>query len=983
MVKSGDSKPAFARRLPAAIVKIWVDGRPLAADRAQKLAGKLPGVHLAAAGTWILPPSAGQPAVFDRAIRLGQGLLAALHGEIGQGRSRALVLPGAIVESGKGIELLPDALLAELERHPPGLPPDALHLTGHAAHGLEARWATARSESLVLASGRQVPTAVLGPPAPGLPPWRNPDLLARALRWVPRPEASEALAEALSSPAARLTGPLGVGKTRLAWEVLNVARRSAVWRRTAGTPGEVSPTPIQSLLRAETKRPLWLIYDSLESAEPGVWNEIGEIAARPDFGKGVHLLLVARSATDWPDPFARAPEVALGPLQGEAWERFCFQVFHGLALPLGVAERLAERAAGNPFALEEALLFLVRDRQLRQVFGSFFFSGTEARAEFQPSSRFRLHAEAEAARLGDPAPVRFLALAEAAVPLAELRAAAFAAGAPPSSDGWDRRWIDAGLLVEKEGPWGEGLAHAIPAVELALGAGLPDEIAAATRRTLGELLAARSSTADELWGAWPLLSGVDEGARLLIAAAQAPASATVPREALFAALRSELAAAGERTGDPELELDLLWALLPLARRLGRLHELETAIRRGVQLARSHPERLLAIAAVAAELDQKSGKFREAEQTLRQALAAARDADDHKKEVLLIELGRVLARQGRRAEAKDLFEKSAWIAEHAGRLAVVATCRFHLGNIALSEHRLDEATRLQQAAIDGRRSLGVGGVAAPLSALGAIALADGNFSKAIESFRAAEAEQTSEAAGVDTSYILLGLGRALTGLGDYAAAAPIYKQALSLREGLDDIVGEAIARIAVAESHLDLGQLDAALSEARKALFSLSLVAEVEARADAERVLGKVLLRQRRPEEADARFAEAERILRATDGDRDLLVVLSLRLDAAIASGRAPAVERAMSALEQERKLRPEVPTTPFLELRLWRGAEWLGGHGAGQRDPLQHLRRAYDELLRQTGFLAPDLRQRFLSQVPDNAAILDAATRAGLSMPVL
>jgi tetratricopeptide (TPR) repeat protein len=344
---------------------------------------------------------------------------------------------------------------------------------------------------------------------------------------------------------------------------------------------------------------------------------------------------------------------------------------------------------------------------------------------------------------------------------------------------------------------------------------------------------------------------------------------------------------------------------------------------------------------------------------------------------------VLIRQGRRAEAKDLFEKSAWIAERAGRLAVVATCSFHLGNIALSEHRLAEATRLQQAAIDGRRSLGVGGVAAPLSALGAIALADGNYAKAIESFRAAEAEQTSEAAGVDNSYILLGLGRALTGLGDYAAAAPIYKQALSLREGLDDIVGEAIARIAVAESHLDLGQLDAALSEARKALFSLSLVAEVEARADAERVLGKVLLRQRRPEEADARFAEAERILRATDGDRDLLVVLSLRLDAAIASGRAPTVERAMSALEQARSLRPEVPTTPLLELRLWRGAEWLGGHGAAQRDPLQHLRHAYEELLRETGFLAPELRQRFLSQVPDNAAILDAATRAGLSMPVL
>lgn len=782
---------------------------------------------------------------------------------------------------------------------------------------------------------------------------------------------------------ARLTGPIGVGKTRLAWEVLSSARRKAIWRRTAGTPGEVSATPIEVLLRSEKERPVWFVYDSLESAEPGVWKEIEEIARQSEAGKGVHLLLVARSAAEWPEPLAQTPEVRLGSFEDEAWERFCFQVFHGLALPLGVAERLAERAAGNPFALEEALLYLVRDRQLRQVFGSFFFSGSEARAEFQPSSRFRLHAEAEAARLGDPAPVRFLALADTVVPIAELRAAAFAAGAPQPPEGWDRRWLDAGLLVEREGPWGEGLAHAIPAVELALGAGLPEEVASATRRTLGELLAARSSTVEEIWGSWPLLDGTEEGARQLIAAAQAPASSAVPREALFSALRSELAATGERGGSSELELDLLWSLLPIARRVGRLHELETAIRRGVRLARTHPERLMAIAAVASELDQKSGRFREAEQTLRQALAAGREADDRRKEILLIELGRVLVRQGRLAEARDLFEKTAQIAERENRPVVAVTCSFHLGNIALAEHRLEDARELQRATLEERQKLGLGGLAAPLSALGAVALADGNYSDALESFREAEKVQTAEAAGVDASYILLGLGRALAGLGDFAAAAPIFKQALSLREGLDDIVGEAIARVEVASSHLDLGQIDDALAEARKALFSLSLVAEVEARADAERVLGRILLRQRRPEEADARFQEAERILRATESDRELLVVLSLRLDAAIAGGREAAVERAMAALERERVLRPRVPTTPALEYRLWRGSEWLGGRDGAQKGSVDYLRAAYDELLRQTGFLAPELRQRFLSQVPDNSAILDAATRAGLSMPTI
>ena len=37
--------------------------------------------------------------------------------------------------------------------------------------------------------------------------------------------------------------------------------------------------------------------------------------------------------------------------------------------------------------------------------------------------------------------------------------------------------------------------------------------------------------------------------------------------------------------------------------------------------------------------------------------------------------------------------------------------------------------------------------------------------------------------------------------------------------------------------------------------------------------------------------------------------------------------------------------------------------------------------MRQTGFLSPAMRQRFLFQVPLHRAIVDAATRHGLSLP--
>ena len=968
-------------RLPAALLQLWTESPPALAERLAGLAVAGPGVAPVAPNAWAFPPAPGDPAVFDRAVRVGQRLLAALGAEIGLGRVRALIAPGAVsVVDGK-MTLLEDALHAELARKAPALVPDALHLTGHALRGLEGRWATAAGANLQVGSGRVVPTVVLGPPAPGLPPWRNPEVLARSLRWVPRPEPAQALAALLDQPIARLTGPIGVGKTRLAFEALRTAGRSVLWRRAGGEPGE-PPPPLERALAAERQRPLWIVYDTLESADATVWREIELLAAHPDLDKGLHLLLIARAATAWNGAaLAGAPELLLGPLGGEEWERFCFQAYHGLALPIGVSERLAARAAGNPFALEEALLYLVRDRQLRQVFGSFFFSGTEDRAEFHPSSRFRLHAEAEAARLGDPTPLRYLALASDAVPAAELGAATFAAGGATLEPGWEERAVAAGLLERRDGPWGSGLCHAWPAVSLALAGALEPAAAAEAKRTLGELLAARSSTAEESWGAWPLLAGTDDGARAALAAAGA-AGTRIARDELYAALRDELASAGERSGDPALELDLLWALLPLARRLGRLHELESAIARGLELASGRPERFLAIAAVAAELLQKAGRFREAEATLRQALAAARDTDEKKKELLLIELGRVLVRQGRRAEAQELFAKTLAFAQRARRSSVEATCHFHLGNIALHEFRLDEATAQHEAALALRRAAGqAAAVATSLSALGAVGLAQGNYPAALARYQEAQAALEAESNEAEEAFALLGTGRALARLGDFAGAAPVLKRALQLRDGRDDSVGEAIARVALAEVHLELGQLELAHQEARKALFSLSIVPEVDARADAERVLGQVLLRQRRADEADARLVEAERIYRAAGNDFALLTVLALRLETAMAGGRVDAVAAAFDALAGERLRLPQIVSAALFDYPLSVGAGWLRDRRGDGADPRPYLEQAYSELLRQTGFLSPAMRQRFLFQIPAHAAILEAATQRGLSMP--
>jgi tetratricopeptide (TPR) repeat protein len=965
-------------RLPAAALKLWIDGPATLVDRVSDLLAQ--GTHLVAGdpGLWAVVPGPGHPEVFDRMYERAQRVLSALGAEIGRGRARALVLPTVVAAGGDGARLVEEPLLEEIQSQAPRLAPDIVHLTTHAALALERRFTLVPAAQLESRSGRVVPLVTVGPPDPNVPPWRNPSVLGRTTRWIPREEPAARLLELARLPAARILGPLGVGKTRLVREVLDAAGHATLWRgsSTAGKPRR----PLSDALAGERRRPLWVIYDGLESAPAAVWDEIGSVLRLRDLGGGLHVLLVGRLGAPWSPAAAELPELRVGALEGEEWDQCCAQVFHGLSLPSPVAGRLVEGAAGCPFALEESLVHLVRNRQLRQVFGSFFFGGNETEARFEPSPRLRLHVEAEAARLGETTPLRLVGLLEEPVPATELRAAAMALEASTVPTDWSDRFLAAELVESALGPWGEGLRPRVPAVSRSLAAALTEESVQRARATLGELLAARSGSSEELWQSWRLVAGTEEGARTALAAVRG--RGPTGREEQFTALRSELAALAERGGNRELELELLWALLPIARRLGRLHELERAIDRGLSLAEDRPERFVAIAAVAAELAQKEGRLREAETVLRRALAAGRDIEERRKELLLLELGRVLVLLGRKDEARDLFEKTREIAERAGRTGIAAQCLFLLANVRFHDLDFGAARELHGRALELRRAAGlVAASSASLAALGAVAFAEGNFPEAIRLYEEARAVIEEGGAETEESWALLGLGRALGRLGDPAAALPVLRRALQLREGRDDSRGEGIARAAVAETLLQLGHLEDAHAAARKAHFALALLPESEARAEAERVLGAVLLRQRRPAEASTHFAEAERLFRVVGNDLALPEVLAAKLEAALVIGHADAVRAAWKALADERQRRPASASAAISDFQLFRGAEWLRQTGEKMDDPTPFLSRAYSELMRETGFLDAGLRQRFLFQVPAHQAIVDAATQRGLGLP--
>ncbi len=974
-----EARAAPVKTLPAALLTLWAE--PSVVKKLERIDPRGLGLRRLDLNRWLFPVLPGDAAVFDRAARLGWRLLQALATELGQGKVRALIAPTAVAYRQNEPELIPDGLTQDLDVVGRELPPDVLHLTGHAARNLEGRWVSAAGPPIRLRSGSQVPTLILGPGAPGLPPWRNPELLGRVTRWLPLTEEANQLGELLVLPIARLSGTLGVGKTRLAWEVLRAGHRTLLWRRGGADPAEPEP-PIDQWLRSERRRPIWVIYDTLESADPGTWAELLALAQHPELGKGLHLLLIGRSGTIWPPALETTPLLEVAPLKGDSWDRLAQQMLHGLGLPLGLVEQLLEVCQGNPFALEEALLQLVRERQLRQVLGSFFYSGSNHSREIRSSSRFRLQVEAELLRLGAADPMRWLGLTSEPVPASELTAVTFdLTGVTPEVE-WDQRVQSAQLAEARLGPWGEGLRPALPLVAHALLEALDETEQQRARRALGELLAARSTAAAGLWGAWSLLRRSPEGAQVALEALGSGDQSGREGE-LFEAALEELQAAAARGNDPDLELELLWVLVPLARRMGRLPFLQEFLERALDRPIERAERQLALSVALAEIDRRAGRLLEAERRLRQALERANEVEDRKKQIALLELGSVLVSRGRRQEAREILVRLLEIGQSSGQLLLAANSSFLLGNLALRSYQLDEAEQYLSRALElQRETTGPASQIRTLCALAALEANRGNFPTSLARYREAEALMPSSRNRTDHAWILTGKGRVLLRLGDFHGANKLLREALQLRESEGDEVGMAIVGTSLAEVLLELGQIEAAQAEARRALFALCLSGIVEAEAEAERVLGRILIKQRRSGEALPHLEQAAEIARSVGDQGLLLEALTGKLQAAIALEETCAIGEGYRELLAVRQGLPPNYFTISADLALAQAAERLLQEDSSFQPASNHLAAAYSELMRETGYLAdPTLRQHFLFQVPAHTVLLEAARQKGLSIP--
>ena len=978
------------------------DGEPMAPPSAPA------GVPLGSSIFALLAEPA-DPAVCEAAFTAGRRLFESQPPGIA---ARALVLPGVVLLRGQDMAPAPDPLLDELLDRPPELEPGFVHLTGHAVRELEGPWESRAVQEWRRPSGRQVPLHRLVRPARATRPWRNPELFHRATAFVERPDAEE-LSTTLASPACLVTGPIGCGKTRAvahtlrdaacvlwarcwsnrsggpslteqllhALSLLAPSSRSYVvrWPRSPGAEDEDS-TQVVSQLAAQAGAPLHVVIDDVEAAEERDLELVRHLLASSALGRAFRLCVIGRPAsraeTICAAPPRQIPRLALSPLPELEAEVVWQQLADGLSIPPAIDRRLLRAGGGLPFVQEEGLTELVRRRHLRQLYGNYFYSGPSD-VDFLPTPRLVRHVESEASRLDSVLPLQIAAICGQELAIDLIPTICERLGTAIGT-GWERRAAAGGLLATASDSDSPEAVLLAPGIAASLADGLGPETEAAVRGAVAGVVTRSAPDAPLTWERYRLLAQTPEAIPLLLQMAGSVAGHDPKR--LFLAARDELEAHRNRGGDEATELSLLMLFLRLARQLGALKNLESAIERAIGLARTEPLRRLALITLKAEHQQYAGHLREAEASLLEGLELARGVDPTRKSLILIQLGKLLQRQGRYAEARRLFEDLLPAVERVGNRPLTAACCYHLGNLFLHEGNLPRALDCHLRSLEERRSLGLDQhIGQSLTAVAAVHLAQGAFVKAIELYKTAREHLLAFGAPGEVTYALLGLARTYNRLGDPEAAAPLVRESLDLRSSLDDQVGEALAGLAMAETHLQLGQLDQALKEARRASFRLALLDQQRYVGDAEQLLGRIQLQLRQPSRAVTHLQQAFAAHRQCGHVRDATFDRAWLLEAALALDDSAAIEQHCADLGRVLSTIRYPESGEIIDLRLFRGLRWLEARGRAVGDPLAPLRRAYQALLAKTEHLETAMRNRFLFRVPDNRAILDFAAELGAS----
>ncbi len=206
------------------------------------------------------------------------------------------------------------------------------------------------------------------------------------------------------------------------------------------------------------------------------------------------------------------------------------------------------------------------------------------------------------------------------------------------------------------------------------------------------------------------------------------------------------------------------------------------------------------------------------------------------------LANVAVQQGDYGRARSLYEESLALARGAGDTPGSAIALINLADVLARQGELEEARSLFEESIATFREQGNSwGMAFALDSFGVVARRHGDHASA-RTFHG-QAKEISQGLGDER-----GLARALAHLaevagleGDVAGAAKLHRESLAIRQGLGDLPGiatglEKLAEVLSAEAPDTAGQL---LGRAEALRQSIRAPTPAEARAECERCLGQL------------------------------------------------------------------------------------------------------------------------------------------------
>lgn len=280
--------------------------------------------------------------------------------------------------------------------------------------------------------------------------------------------------------------------------------------------------------------------------------------------------------------------------------------------------------------------------------------------------------------------------------------------------------------------------------------------------------------------------------------------------------------------DPALRAELLLTLAGIQRELGQYERARTLLAEAEALGLADA---LALALESARVAHAEGRFDEAEQELRPALAQVGARNDAVATEVRLELAQVLADRDRKEEAAMLAREAIGIArEHpdqaaleAEALAALARIEYGQGDLESAETAMLQALALQRAHLGERHT----NVARNLNDLGVIRMQRGDLQGARESLREA-LDMRQRLLGlrhVDTASTLHNLGGVQRRLGEYDEAERYLQQVVEvLAELFPDghpervTASNTLAVIAMERGQRELAieRMQAAVADARAA-----------------------------------------------------------------------------------------------------------------------------------------------------------------------